>query len=141
MQVGEVGEREANYHFHLEHCGWVMGGRRMVARSLSLEEGSCGDFDFAQTEKLARRKGRRGIGKMPKMTVGVEKVSRGSGGCGSFIALFKRRTDADGGGGSTFTRSRERDKAAADSFWPPLALLASSLFVTFLIRFSARRQI
>ena len=87
------GEREANYHFHLEHCGRVMGGRRKEeedgrARARSLEEGSCGDFDFAQTEKLARTRRREGGSRKNAKN---DRWSGKSVEGGSFIALFKRR--------------------------------------------------
>ena len=94
----------------------------MVGRG-GREAGSCGDFDFAQTEK--RSGGKRGENeKMPKMTVGlghkkdvwsVERRRR------SLLLPFLRACDdgaAEGGegNGSTFTRSRERDKILSFSF-------------------------
>ena len=66
MHGGE--EREANYHFHLEHCGWVGGwsswrGGRERERARAAISISRKPKNGAEGKKE----------KMPKMTVGEEK--------------------------------------------------------------------
>ena len=100
--------------------GWVvvMEGRE------GEREGSCGDFDFAQTEK-------RSGGKKGKNAKNDRWGRKKCGASASFIALFKSRRGTD---------QRLRGVEKEIRFSPPSPPFFS-LFVTFLIRFSASRQI
>ena len=102
---------------------WVVAGRkrRMVARARALSRRARAAISISRKPKnsLGREGGREGVGKMPKMTVGVEKVSRAA-----LLLPFLR------GGGSTFTRSRERDKILSSfaAFFLPFRYISNKIF-------------
>ena len=100
-----------------EGHGWSQEEEDGRARALSRRARAAISISRKPKNSLGREGGREGVGKMPKMTVGVEKVSRAA-----LLLPFLR------GGGSTFTRSRERDKAAAaaDSF--PFRYISNKIF-------------